>query len=78
MILDKHKRISFDLIVETMYETGKDLGQHYRETSDKYAHAPAAIEQAVPISAWQPHSAPLIDALVLTTFWNNTREIEIN
>ena len=34
----------------------------------KYAHAPAAIEQAVPISAWQPHSAPLIDALVLTTF----------
>ncbi len=34
MILDKHKRISFDLIVETMYETGKDLGQHYRETSE--------------------------------------------
>lgn len=34
MILEKHKRISFDLVVETMYETGKDLGQHYRETSE--------------------------------------------
>lgn len=34
MILEKHKTISFDLIVETMYETGKDLGQHYRETSE--------------------------------------------
>lgn len=34
MILDKYKKISFDLIVDTMYETGKDLGQHYRETSE--------------------------------------------
>lgn len=25
--------ISFDLVVETMYETGKDLNSHYRETS---------------------------------------------
>lgn len=33
-ILGKHKSISFDLVVETMYETGKDLGSHYRETSE--------------------------------------------
>ena len=26
--------ISFDLVVETMYETGKDLRSHYRETSE--------------------------------------------
>ena len=26
--------ISFDLVVETMYETGKDLKSHYRETSE--------------------------------------------
>ena len=26
--------ISFDLVVETMYETGKDLSSHYRETSE--------------------------------------------
>lgn len=26
--------ISFDLVVETMYETGKDLHSHYRETSE--------------------------------------------
>ena len=26
--------ISFDLVVETMYETGKDLRTHYRETSE--------------------------------------------
>ena len=25
--------ISFDLVVDTMYETGKDLNSHYRETS---------------------------------------------
>ncbi len=25
--------ISFDLVIETMYETGKDLNSHYRETS---------------------------------------------
>lgn len=34
LILEKNKKISFDLIVETMYETGKDLGKHYRETSE--------------------------------------------
>ena len=33
-MLEQHKKISFDLIVETMYETGKDLGTHYRETSE--------------------------------------------
>ncbi|MGC8001132.1 L-serine ammonia-lyase, iron-sulfur-dependent, subunit alpha, partial [Salmonella enterica] len=26
-------RISFDMVVETMYETGRDLHRHYRETS---------------------------------------------
>lgn len=34
LILEKQKKISFDLVVETMYETGKDLGKHYRETSE--------------------------------------------
>ena len=34
LILEKHKKISFDLVVETMYETGKDLGKHSRETSE--------------------------------------------
>lgn len=34
LILDKNKKISFDLVVDTMYETGKDLGKHYRETSE--------------------------------------------
>lgn len=34
LMLDKHKKISFDYVVETMYETGKDLGKHYRETSE--------------------------------------------
>ena len=34
LILDKRKKISFDLVVETMYETGKDLSKHYRETSE--------------------------------------------
>lgn len=33
-MLEKEKKISFDLVVETMYETGKDLGKHYRETSE--------------------------------------------
>ena len=27
------RKISFDLVVETMYETGKDLSRNYRETS---------------------------------------------
>ena len=34
LMLEKNKKIPFDLIVETMYETGKDLGKHYRETSE--------------------------------------------
>lgn len=34
MMLGKYKSISFDLVVETMYETGKDLSSHYRETSE--------------------------------------------
>ncbi len=34
LVLERKKRISFDLVVETMYETGKDLSQHYRETSE--------------------------------------------
>ena len=33
-ILSRDKKISFDLVVETMYETGKDLQSHYRETSE--------------------------------------------
>ena len=33
-ILEEEKKISFDLVVETMYETGKDLQSHYRETSE--------------------------------------------
>ena len=28
------RKISFDLVVETMYETGKDLHGRYRETSE--------------------------------------------
>ena len=34
LILAKHKSIPFDMVVETMYETGKDLSSHYRETSN--------------------------------------------
>lgn len=33
-LLEKEKKISFDLVIETMYETGKDLSKHYRETSE--------------------------------------------
>ncbi|MBE6805961.1 MAG: serine dehydratase [Ruminococcaceae bacterium] len=32
--LSGSRKISFDLIVETMYQTGKDLSRHYRETSE--------------------------------------------
>ena len=32
-ILDDDGEISFDTVVDTMYETGKDLKSHYRETS---------------------------------------------
>ena len=32
--LSGSRKISFDLIVETMYETGKDLSRRYRETSE--------------------------------------------
>ena len=33
-VIDGKSYISFDLVVETMYETGKDLNSHYRETSE--------------------------------------------
>jgi L-serine dehydratase len=32
--LSDTRKISFDLIVETMYETGRDLSGRYRETSE--------------------------------------------
>lgn len=32
--LSGSRKISFDLVVQTMYETGKDLHHHYRETSE--------------------------------------------
>ncbi|MBQ8475064.1 MAG: L-serine ammonia-lyase, iron-sulfur-dependent, subunit alpha, partial [Clostridia bacterium] len=28
------RKISFDMVVQTMYETGKDINSHYRETSE--------------------------------------------
>lgn len=34
MMLVDDRKISFDVVVETMYETGKDLQSHYRETSE--------------------------------------------
>lgn len=33
-MLYEERKISFDLVVRTMYETGRDLSTHYRETSD--------------------------------------------
>lgn len=32
--LSGSRKISFDLVVQTMYETGKDLGKNYRETAE--------------------------------------------
>jgi L-serine dehydratase len=29
----EHHKISFDLVVDTMYQTGKDMNQKYKETS---------------------------------------------
>lgn len=34
MLLPEERKISFDVVVETMYETGQDLKSHYRETSE--------------------------------------------
>jgi len=34
IMLGQQKYIPFDMVVETMYETGKDLNSHYRETSN--------------------------------------------
>lgn len=34
MMLEEDRKVSFDVVVETMYETGKDLQSHYRETSE--------------------------------------------
>ena len=33
-VLSGTRKISFDMIVQTMYETGKDLSERYRETSE--------------------------------------------
>lgn len=33
-LLSETRKISFDMVVDTMYETGKDLHTHYRETSE--------------------------------------------
>lgn len=32
--LSDSRKISFDIVVETMYRTGRDLSEHYRETSE--------------------------------------------
>jgi L-serine dehydratase len=32
-VIADSRKISFDLIVDTMYQTGKDMDQKYRETS---------------------------------------------
>ena len=32
--LSETRKISFDMVVRTMYETGKDLSVHYRETAE--------------------------------------------
>ena len=34
IINSRKQKISFDMVVDTMYETGKDLSKHYRETSE--------------------------------------------
>ena len=34
MLTPEKRAISFDVVVETMYETGQDLKSHYRETSE--------------------------------------------
>ena len=49
--IDYETHISFDLVVETMYETGKDLKSHYRETSEgglakKYCRNKYIVNQA--------------------------------
>ena len=33
-IVPENRKIAFDVVVETMYETGQDLKRHYRETSE--------------------------------------------
>ena len=32
--LTETRKISFDMVVETMYQTGRDLNRIYRETSE--------------------------------------------
>ena len=32
--LTSTRKVKFDTVVETMYQTGKDLKHHYRETSE--------------------------------------------
>lgn len=33
-LISDSRKISFDLVVQTMYETGKDMSGRYRETSE--------------------------------------------
>lgn len=51
MLLDENQKISFDLITETMYETGKDLRSHYRETSTG-GLAKNIVEINITIQTW--------------------------
>ena len=32
--LTNTRKISFDMVIKTMYETGRDMNSHYRETSE--------------------------------------------
>jgi L-serine dehydratase len=32
--LSDSRKISFDMVIKTMYETGKDMSKRYRETSE--------------------------------------------
>ena len=34
IMLEQHTKVSLDMVIETMYETGKDLQSHYKETSE--------------------------------------------
>ena len=33
-VVSDNRKISFDMVVQTMYETGRDLSARYRETAD--------------------------------------------
>ena len=34
IMLEEGTKVSLDMVIDTMYETGKDLQSHYRETSE--------------------------------------------